>query len=81
MAKDAPNMKGVRSRDKTGGRLRKKRADTRIATLAKRYHRRFAGHMSWQLGTLLKKWRKPSLKKAIRLKRRAKRKRKRGTRR
>ncbi len=76
MAKDAPKMKGIRSRDKGGGRLRKKRSDTKISTLAKRYHRRFAGHVSWQLGTLLKKWRKPSLKKAIRLKRRtAKRKR------
>ena len=65
MAKDAPKMKGVRSRDKTSGRLRKKREDTKVATLQKKYHRRFADHGSWQLGTLLKKRRKRSLKKAL----------------
>lgn len=65
MAKDAPKMKGWRSRDKTSGRLRKKRSDTKVATLWKKYHRRFGGHLSWQLGTLLKKRRKRSLKKAL----------------
>lgn len=65
MAKDAPKMKGWRARDKTSGRLRKKRSDTKVATLQKQYHRRFAGHGSWQLGTLLRKRRKKSLKKAL----------------
>jgi len=66
MAKDAPKMRGWRSRNKRGGRLRKKRTDTKLRTLAKKYHRRFAGHLAWQLGTLLKKRRKGSLKKALR---------------
>lgn len=66
MAKDAPKMKGIRSRDKTSGRLRKKREDTKVETLQKQYRRRFGGHGSWQLGTLLKKRRKRSLKKALR---------------
>ncbi|MDP3727122.1 MAG: hypothetical protein Q8R35_00605 [bacterium] len=65
MAKDAPKMKGWRPRDRTSGRLRKKRSDTKVATLQKQYHRRFAGHGSWQLGTLLKKRRKKSLKAAL----------------
>lgn len=66
MAKDAPRMKGFRARDTASGKLRKKRADTKIATLQKQYHRRFAGHAAWQLGTLLRKWRKGSLKKTLR---------------
>lgn len=65
MAKDAPNMKGWRGRDGSSGRLRKKRADTKVATLHKAYKRRFGGHDSWQLGTLLKKRRKKSLKKVL----------------
>ena len=65
MAKDAPKMRGWRSRDKTSGKLRKKRTDTKVRTLHKKYQRRFAGHDSWTLATLLKKWRKASLKKAI----------------
>ena len=65
MAKDAPKMKGVRPRDTTSGKLRRKRADTKIKTLHKKYQRRFAGHDSWQLGTLLKKWKAASLKKVL----------------
>lgn len=65
MAKDAPKMKGWRSRDRTSGRLRKKRSDTKVATLQKRYRRRFAGHLTWQLGTLLKRRRKKSLKRVL----------------
>ena len=65
MAKDAPKMRGWRSRDKTSGLLRRKRSDTKVATLQKKYRRRFAGHSSWQLGTLLKKRGKRSLKKAL----------------
>ncbi len=66
MAKDAPKMKGWRPRNTGSGRLRKKRSDTKVRTLHKRYHRSFAGHDSWQLGTLLKKRRKRSLKKVLR---------------
>ncbi|MBI4132274.1 MAG: hypothetical protein HY474_01445 [Candidatus Sungbacteria bacterium] len=62
MVKDAPKMKGWRARDKTSGRLRKKRSDTKVKTLHKRYRRSFAGHDAWQLGTLLKRRRKKSLK-------------------
>lgn len=65
MAKDAPKMMGWRSRSKTSGRLRRKRGDTKVATLHRQYKRRFAGHDAWQLGTLLKKRRKKSLKKAL----------------
>jgi len=72
MSKDAPKMKGLRARDKASGKLRKKREDTKVETLQKKYHRRFAGHSAWQLGTLLKKWRKGSLKKALRAKGKAK---------
>ncbi|MBI4132586.1 MAG: hypothetical protein HY473_00595 [Candidatus Sungbacteria bacterium] len=64
MAKDAPKMRGWRSRDKTSGLLRKKRSDTRVSTIEKQYRRRL-GKDSWQLGTLLKKRRKRSLKKAL----------------
>lgn len=59
-------MKGVRSRDKASGRLRKKRTDTKVETLQRQYRRRFGSHGSWQLGTLLKKRRKRSLKKTLR---------------
>lgn len=39
-AKDAPGMRGVRSRVKSTGRLRKKRKDTMLATLEKIYSRK-----------------------------------------
>lgn len=61
MAKDAPKMRGWRPRDATSGRLRKKRADTKVATIEKRY-RRSLGRDSLQLGTLLKRRRRKSLK-------------------
>lgn len=62
MVKDASKMKGRRSRDKTSGRLRKKRTDTKVATLQKRYRRRIGPNPRLQLGTLLKRRRKKSLK-------------------
>ena len=65
MAKDAPKMKGWRSRDRTSGRLRKKRADTKLATLAKQYHRRFGEALQLQLGTFLKRRRRKSLKRVL----------------
>jgi len=40
MAKDAPKMRGYRSRDKGSGRLRKKRSDTTLGTLLKERHKK-----------------------------------------
>lgn len=65
MAKDAPKMKGWRARDKTSGRLRKKRTDTKVETLRKQYHRRFAKNPRLQLGTVLRRRRKKSLKRLL----------------
>lgn len=65
MAKDAPKMKGYRSRDKLSGRLRRKRADTKVETLHKKYHRKFGRKELIQLGTLLRRKRKKSLKKLL----------------
>ena len=62
MAKDDPKMKGWRSRDKTTGRLRKKRSDTKVATIEKRYHRHIGPRPKLQLGTLLKRRHRKSLK-------------------
>ncbi len=62
MAKDAPKMKGWRPRDKTSGRLRKKRSDTKVATIEQRYRRRIGSNPHLQLGTVLKRRRKKSLK-------------------
>ncbi|OHA01380.1 MAG: hypothetical protein A3C12_00440 [Candidatus Sungbacteria bacterium RIFCSPHIGHO2_02_FULL_49_20] len=39
-APDARGMRGIRSRVKLTGRLRKKRGDTKIGTLEKIYHRK-----------------------------------------
>ncbi|MBI4059473.1 hypothetical protein HY406_00205 [Candidatus Giovannonibacteria bacterium] len=64
MAKDAPKMRGYRPRDKSG-RLRKKRSDTKVRTLQKKYHRKLARKSNLQLGTLLKRRHKKSLKKLL----------------
>ena len=63
-ASDARGMRGLRSRVISSGKLRKKRADTKIATIEKRYHRSL-GKDSLQLKTLLKRNYKRSLKKLI----------------
>lgn len=62
MAKDAPKMKGWRARDASSGRLRKKRADTKVATIEKRYRRRIGSNPGLQLGTLLRRRHRKSLK-------------------
>ena len=58
-------MAGRRSRDKSSGKLRRKRGDTKVGTLHKAYHRLFGKKDSIQLGTLLKRRRKSSLKKLL----------------
>lgn len=65
MAKDAPKMKGWRSRDQTSGRLRRKRSDTKVATLEKKYRRHLGLNPRLQLGTLLARRRRKSLKRLL----------------
>ncbi|HBT81208.1 hypothetical protein A2757_01910 [Candidatus Giovannonibacteria bacterium RIFCSPHIGHO2_01_FULL_48_47] len=65
MAKDAPKMRGYRSRDKLSGRLRKKRSDTKIATIQKAYHRKLTRKAGLQLGTFLSRRHKKSLKRLL----------------
>ena len=54
MAKDAPGMRGYRSRNE-GGQLRDKRDDTRVGTVEKQYDRDFDVRSDMELGTLLEK--------------------------
>lgn len=60
MAKDAPGMRGIRSRNKTGP-LRDKRDDTYVSTIEKKYNRDFGVRGDMHLGTLLEKTGKKSL--------------------
>jgi hypothetical protein len=54
MAKDAPGMRGYRSRNENG-RLRDKRDDTHLGTIEKKYGVDLGGHRSdMHLGTFLK---------------------------
>jgi hypothetical protein len=52
--KDAPGMRGDRSRDKNG-QLRDKRDDTHIGTIEKRYGIDLGVRSDMQLGTYLKR--------------------------
>lgn len=54
MTKDAPGMKGIRSRNENG-RLRQKRSDTHVGTIEKEYGVDFSVRSDMELGTLLKK--------------------------
>lgn len=54
MTKDAPGMKGIRSRNENG-RLRQKRSDTHVGTIEKEYRVDFGVRSDMELGTLLKK--------------------------
>ncbi|MDA2915566.1 hypothetical protein MYX64_01780 [Nitrospinae bacterium AH_259_B05_G02_I21] len=60
MAKDAPGMKGPRSRNKDGA-LRRKRGDTHVATIEEKYDRDFGVRGDMHLETLLERERKDSL--------------------
>lgn len=53
MAKDAPGMRGIRSRTQKGT-LRDKRDDTQMGTIEKKYDRAFGVRSDMQLGTFLK---------------------------
>lgn len=53
MAKDAPGMRGYRSRNEDG-RLRDKRDDTHMGTIEKQYDRDFGVRSDMHLGTFLK---------------------------
>lgn len=54
MAKDAPGMKGYRSRN-DDGQLRKTRGDKHVGSLEKQYGRDFGVRSDMHLETLLKK--------------------------
>ena len=60
MAKDAPGMRGYRSRNKDG-ELRDKRDDTQVKTIEKKYDRDFGVRGDMHLGTLLEKTGQKSL--------------------
>jgi len=61
MAKDAPGMRGYRSRNEDG-RLRDKRDDTHLGTIEKQYGVNLGDHRSdMHLGTFLKQHQIPSL--------------------
>ncbi|MHB8520353.1 MAG: hypothetical protein ACYDH9_06310 [Limisphaerales bacterium] len=53
MAKDAPGMRGYRSRNEDG-QLRDKRDDTHIGTIERQYDRDFGVRSDMQLGNFLK---------------------------
>ena len=55
MAKDAPGMRGIRSRNRGDGRLRQKRSDTNVGTVEEQYGIDFGVRSDMELGTLLKR--------------------------
>jgi hypothetical protein len=65
MAKDAPGMRGNRSRTQPGP-LREKRGDTQVATIEKKYDRDFGVRGDMHLDTLLDKLGEASLNDLIR---------------
>ena len=54
MAKDAPGMRGYRSRNESG-ELRQKRGDTHVGTIEKKYGRDFGVRSDTHLSTLLER--------------------------
>ena len=60
MAKDAPGMRGIRSRNQNG-RLRRKRSDTLVRTIEAKYNVDFGVRSDMELRTLLERDRKGSL--------------------
>ncbi|MCK9431418.1 MAG: hypothetical protein M0R00_00495 [Candidatus Omnitrophica bacterium] len=60
MAKDAPGMKGYRSRNQNG-QLRDKRDDTHVGTIEKQYGVNLKERADMHLGTFLKDHRIKSL--------------------
>lgn len=64
-AKDAPGMKGYRSRN-SDGELRQKRSDTRVGTIEKQYGVDLGVRSDTKLGNLLKERRVDSLNDLLR---------------
>ena len=60
MAKDAPGMRGIRSRNQDGP-LRRKRSDTLVRTIEEKYKVDFGVRGDMKLGKLLERTRKNSL--------------------
>ena len=60
MAKDAPGMRGYRSRNQDG-QLRDTRDDKHVGTLEKQYNRDFGVRSDMKVGRLLKKLRVESV--------------------
>jgi hypothetical protein len=60
MAKDAPGMRGLRSRNQNG-QLRRKRSDTQVQTIEEKYNVDFGVRGDMELGTLLERTGKNSL--------------------
>ncbi|MBM3241566.1 hypothetical protein FJZ31_35240 [Candidatus Poribacteria bacterium] len=60
MSKDAPRMRGIRSRNRNG-RLRRKRSDTLARTIEGKYDIDFGVRGDMELGTLLERAGKGSL--------------------
>jgi hypothetical protein len=60
MAKDAPGMRGTRSRNRDG-RLREKRGDTYVGTIERQYGKEFMVRSDMHQDTLLKRLGKSSL--------------------
>lgn len=54
MTKDAPGMRGIRSRNENGP-LREKRGDTHVKTIEKQYARDFGVRGDMHLDTLLQR--------------------------
>lgn len=54
MVKDAPGMRGTRSRNESG-KLRGKRGDTHVSTIEKQYNRDFGVRGGTHLNTLLER--------------------------
>ena len=65
MAKDAPKMRGERSRNKSNGKLRDTRDDKHVGTLEKQYNRDFDVRSDMHIDTLLKKTGKKSVSELI----------------
>lgn len=64
MAKDAPGMRGNRSRNQSGP-LRRKRGDTRVSTIEAKYDIDFGVRGDMRLDTLLNRLNADSLKDAL----------------
>lgn len=65
MAKDAPKMRGNRSRNKSNGRLRDTRDDKHAGTLEKQYKKNFGVRSDMHVDSLLKKTGKKSVSELI----------------